>query len=191
MAAPPSRFVCHSPRPRRAPPRARSKLRTSAKSFSERSRTRLRFHDWTRHLAGGAKPHTLRRDPLRPTSKRRPRWSPLPRPPGAFYSPVMDAIEVITLTDGGQSADDIAHRLAGFLRPAKSSLELALYDIRLPDPTGALVAGELREAGRRGVAPLWLYNGVSVRPSDLHPPPLPRPDILAELPIDARPVPAV
>ena len=40
----------------------------------------------------GAKPHTPRRDPLRPAQhhvwpKRRPRWSPLPRPPGAFYMP--------------------------------------------------------------------------------------------------------
>jgi phosphatidylserine/phosphatidylglycerophosphate/cardiolipin synthase-like enzyme len=103
----------------------------------------------------------------------------------------MDAIEVITLTDGGQSADDVAHRLAGFLRPATSSLELALYDIRLPDPTGAIVAGELREAARRGVATRLLYNVDSARPSELHPPPRTRPDILAELPIDARPVPGV
>ena len=103
----------------------------------------------------------------------------------------MPAIEVITLTDGGQSADAIAHRVADFLRPARSSLELALYDIRLPDPTGSIVAGQLREAEARGVATRLLYNVDTARPSELHPPPRTRPEILAELPIDARAVPGV
>jgi phosphatidylserine/phosphatidylglycerophosphate/cardiolipin synthase-like enzyme len=101
------------------------------------------------------------------------------------------SIEVITLTDGGQSADQIAERLAGFLRPAKSTLELALYDVRLPDPTGSIVADQLREAEARGVAARLLYNVDSGRPSELHPPPRTQPEILAELPIDARPVPGI
>jgi phosphatidylserine/phosphatidylglycerophosphate/cardiolipin synthase-like enzyme len=103
----------------------------------------------------------------------------------------VSSLEVLTLTDGGQSADDIARRLAGFLSPAKSSLDLALYDIRLPDPTGSIVADQLREADARGVATRLLYNVDSARPSELHPPPRTRPEILAELPIDARPVPGV
>jgi phosphatidylserine/phosphatidylglycerophosphate/cardiolipin synthase-like enzyme len=103
----------------------------------------------------------------------------------------MPAIEVITLTDGGQSADAIAHRVADFLGPARSSLELALYDIRLPDPTGSIVAGQLREAEARGVATRLLYNVDTARPSELHPPPRTRPEILAELPIVARAVPGV
>jgi phosphatidylserine/phosphatidylglycerophosphate/cardiolipin synthase-like enzyme len=103
----------------------------------------------------------------------------------------MSAIEVITLTDGGQSADDIARRVADFLRPARSTLELALYDIRLPDPTGSIVADQLREAEARGVATRLLYNVDSGRPSELHPPPRTRPEILAELPIDSRPVPGI
>ncbi|HEY7267352.1 MAG TPA: phospholipase D-like domain-containing protein [Solirubrobacterales bacterium] len=103
----------------------------------------------------------------------------------------MSAIEVITLTDGGQSAEGIAHRLAGFLSPASSTLELALYDVRLPDPTGSMVADQLREAEGRGVATRLLYNVDTERPSELHPPPRTRPEILAELPIDARPVPGV
>jgi phosphatidylserine/phosphatidylglycerophosphate/cardiolipin synthase-like enzyme len=103
----------------------------------------------------------------------------------------MSAIEIITLTDGGQTAEDIARRLAGFLRQAKSTLELALYDIRLPDPTGSIVADRLREAEARGVAARLLYNVESGRPSELHPPPRTRPEVLAELPIEARPVPGV
>jgi phosphatidylserine/phosphatidylglycerophosphate/cardiolipin synthase-like enzyme len=103
----------------------------------------------------------------------------------------MGSIDVITLTDGGQSADQIAKRAADFLRPAASSIELALYDVRLPDPTGSIVADQLREAQARGVAVRLLYNVDSGRPSELHPPPRTRPEILAELPIDARPVPGI
>jgi phosphatidylserine/phosphatidylglycerophosphate/cardiolipin synthase-like enzyme len=103
----------------------------------------------------------------------------------------MTPIDVFTLTDGGQTAEDIAHRLARFLHPTKSTLELALYDVRLPDPTGAIVADELRAASSRGVATRLLYNVDSGRPSELHPPPRTRPEILAELPIDARPVPGI
>ena len=103
----------------------------------------------------------------------------------------MSAIEVITLTDGGQEAEGIAHRLSDFLRPARSSLELALYDVRLPDPTGSTVADVLREADSRGVATRLLYNVDTARPSELHPPPRTRPEIIAELPVEARPVPGV
>jgi phosphatidylserine/phosphatidylglycerophosphate/cardiolipin synthase-like enzyme len=103
----------------------------------------------------------------------------------------MTPIDVFTLSDGGQTADEVARRLAGFLHPTKSTLELALYDIRLPDPTGAIVADELRGASSRGVATRLLYNVDSGRPSELHPPPRTRPEILAELPIDARPVPGI
>jgi phosphatidylserine/phosphatidylglycerophosphate/cardiolipin synthase-like enzyme len=100
-------------------------------------------------------------------------------------------IDIFTLTDGGQSADDVGRRVAGFLHPAKSTLELALYDVRLPDPTGSIVADELRAANTRGVATRLLYNVDSGRPSEIHPPPSTRPEILAELPIEARPVPGV
>jgi phosphatidylserine/phosphatidylglycerophosphate/cardiolipin synthase-like enzyme len=103
----------------------------------------------------------------------------------------MGSIEVLTLTDGGQSAEDVARRVASFLHPAKSTLELALYDVRLPDPTGSIVADELRAASSRGVVTRLLYNVDSGRPSEIHPPPRTRPEILAELPIEARPVPGV
>jgi phosphatidylserine/phosphatidylglycerophosphate/cardiolipin synthase-like enzyme len=103
----------------------------------------------------------------------------------------MSAIEVITLSDGGQTADQVARRVARFLQSATSSLELALYDIRLPDPTGEIVADELRDAGGRGVTTRLLYNVDTARPSELHPPPRTRPEILAELPIESRPVPGV
>src|SRR3954447_4108171 len=103
----------------------------------------------------------------------------------------MKPIEVFTLTDGGQSADEVARRIADFLRPASRTLELALYDVRLPDPTGSIVADELRAASSRGGATSRVYNVYAARPSELHRPPRPRREVLAELPIDARPVPGI
>jgi phosphatidylserine/phosphatidylglycerophosphate/cardiolipin synthase-like enzyme len=103
----------------------------------------------------------------------------------------MGTIELITLTDGGQTAEEISGRVVDFLRPARSSLVLALYDVRLPDPTGSIVANQLRECEARGVTTRLLYNVDTARPSELHPPPRTRPEILAELPIDARAVPGV
>jgi phosphatidylserine/phosphatidylglycerophosphate/cardiolipin synthase-like enzyme len=100
-------------------------------------------------------------------------------------------MEVHELTDGGQSAEQIAELVAGFLRPAKRTLELALYDIRLPDRAGEIVAGELRAAAGRGVAVRLLYNVDSSRPPRIHPPPSTRPELLHELPIDDRAVPGI
>jgi hypothetical protein len=39
-----------------------------------------------------------------------------------------DPIRVRTLTDGGQSADEIATDVIGFVDAARESLDLALYD---------------------------------------------------------------
>ena len=61
-------------------------------------------------------------------------------------------VQVHELTDGGQAAEQVAEWVAAFLRPAKRTLELALYDIRLPGRAGDLVADELRAAAGRGVA---------------------------------------
>jgi phosphatidylserine/phosphatidylglycerophosphate/cardiolipin synthase-like enzyme len=99
------------------------------------------------------------------------------------------AMEVHELTDGGQTADQVAAHVADFIRPAKRSLDLALYDVRLPGPPGDAVAGALRDASGRGVEVRMLYNVDSARPPAIQPPPSTRPELLAELPIDSRPVP--
>jgi phosphatidylserine/phosphatidylglycerophosphate/cardiolipin synthase-like enzyme len=100
-------------------------------------------------------------------------------------------IEVITLTDGGQSAEDVAHRVAAFIGGAERTLELALYDVRLPDPTGAIVADALRRVAARGAQVRLVYNTDTDRPPAIHPPPATRPEILAELPIEARGIPGI
>src|SRR5436190_3225256 len=100
-------------------------------------------------------------------------------------------MEVHELTDGGQTAESIAELVAGFLRPAKRTLELALYDIRLPGEPGDLVAGELRAAAARGVRVRLLYNVDSARPPAISPPPSTQPELLDALPIDSRGVPGI
>jgi phosphatidylserine/phosphatidylglycerophosphate/cardiolipin synthase-like enzyme len=95
------------------------------------------------------------------------------------------------LTDGGQTPEQVAGWIADFIAPAKRTLELALYDIRLPDRPGEIVAGALRDASARGVKVRLLYNVDSIRPPAIHPPPSTQPEVLHELPIDDRGVPGI
>ncbi len=103
----------------------------------------------------------------------------------------MGQVEAFELTDGGQSADEVAERVVSFLRPAQRSLELALYDIRLPGAVGDRVADELRAAAARGVRIRLVYNVDTARPPAIHPPPATRPELLHQLPIEDRAVPGV
>jgi len=100
-------------------------------------------------------------------------------------------VRVHELTDGGQAAEEVAGWVAEFLRGARETLELALYDIRLPGAPGDLVADELRAAAARGVTVRLLYNVDSNRPPAIQPPPSTRPELLHELPISDRAVPGI
>src|SRR5687768_5887761 len=100
-------------------------------------------------------------------------------------------MDVHELTDGGQTAEHVAELMGGFLRPARRTIEAALYDIRLPGPVGDAIAEELRAASARGVAVRLLYNVDSDRPPAIQPPPSTRPELLHELPIDDRGVPGI
>jgi phosphatidylserine/phosphatidylglycerophosphate/cardiolipin synthase-like enzyme len=100
-------------------------------------------------------------------------------------------MQVHELTDGGQTADQVAALVVDFLRSAERTLELALYDIRLPGPVGDLIASELRDASARGVRVRLLYNVDSTRPPAIQPPPSTQPELLDRLPIDARGVPGI
>jgi phosphatidylserine/phosphatidylglycerophosphate/cardiolipin synthase-like enzyme len=100
-------------------------------------------------------------------------------------------MDVYELTDGGQTADQVAAHVVDFVRQAKRSLDLALYDLRLPGSPGDAVAAALRDASGRGVEVRLLYNVDSARPPAIEPPPSTRPELLAQLPIESRPVPGV
>ena len=103
----------------------------------------------------------------------------------------MDSIELRTLTDGGQSAETVAEPLIGFVAGARRTLELALYDVRLPGAVGDTVAGALRDAASRGVAVRLLYNTDRPRTIPVPPPPNTRPELIEALPFPTRDIPGV
>ncbi len=96
------------------------------------------------------------------------------------------AIGIETLTDGGQRPADVARGVAAFLAQARTSLDLALYDVRFETGAGALVLAALLSAVQRGVAVRLLYNVAHPGPIPVPPPPETAPDAIEALPIETR-----
>jgi phosphatidylserine/phosphatidylglycerophosphate/cardiolipin synthase-like enzyme len=87
-------------------------------------------------------------------------------------------VEVRTLTDGGQPAEQTAHALAEFCGAAKQTLEIAVYDFRLPPDLDDIVCGELVAAQKRGVAVRLAYNLDHAKEAPVPPPPITDPEAL-------------
>jgi phosphatidylserine/phosphatidylglycerophosphate/cardiolipin synthase-like enzyme len=100
-------------------------------------------------------------------------------------------IEVRTLTDGGQPALEIAEQLASFLGAARRSLDLALYDFDLLQPTAKIVGDAVVEAERRGVAVRLAFNADYEKPPPLFPPPQGEPTLIDSLDVPTKPIPGV
>jgi phosphatidylserine/phosphatidylglycerophosphate/cardiolipin synthase-like enzyme len=99
-------------------------------------------------------------------------------------------LEARALLDGGQSAESVADWLTGWLGEARRSLDLALYDVRLPGPVGDAVAGALRAAAARGVAVRIAFNHDEDRHAKaLPPPPRTERSLLEALGVPLRPIP--
>ena len=67
-------------------------------------------------------------------------------------------IELHTLDPGAQEPLEVAKRAAAFADAAERTLDLALYDVRLPDPAGSVVRQALEGAAARGVKVRLAYN---------------------------------
>ena len=103
----------------------------------------------------------------------------------------MAGVEVRTLTDGGQPAEQTAHALAEFFAAAKQTLEIAVYDFQLPPDLDDVVCGALVDSAgaRRRRAPR-----VQPRPREggpVPPPPITDPDALEALPFPTAAIPGV
>jgi phosphatidylserine/phosphatidylglycerophosphate/cardiolipin synthase-like enzyme len=97
-------------------------------------------------------------------------------------------LDVYTLTDGGQSAADVAGRIAEFLEAATESLDLAFYDLRLDGDAERLVLDALRRAAARGVAVRIAFNVDHPGPIPVPPPPEASPEDITALGLPSRAV---
>ena len=100
-------------------------------------------------------------------------------------------IELRTLTDGGQPAEETAHALADFVSAAQHTLDIAIYDLRLPGPAGGdrpRRAHRRSEARRRRAARLQPRPR---RPVPVPPPPRTNPALIESLPFPTAPIPGV
>jgi phosphatidylserine/phosphatidylglycerophosphate/cardiolipin synthase-like enzyme len=79
--------------------------------------------------------------------------------------------------------------VAAFIDAARSTLELALYDIRLHDDTAEIVKGALVGARDRGVDVRLLYNLDRERRIPVPPPPQTDPSLIEQLPFPTVSVP--
>src|ERR1700694_552351 len=74
-------------------------------------------------------------------------------------SPGVDNLSVFFLAQGEQSADAVMTRLTTFIRAAKQTLDLAVYDMRFSDPLRAQLVSALRERAEAGVQIRFCYDG--------------------------------
>ena len=104
-------------------------------------------------------------------------------------------LDAWTLEDGRQPPDAVAERLVAWLAEARRTLDLALYDVRLPGAVGDAVAAALHGAIGRGVRLRIAYNDdvedpahPDTRPFE-PPPPSTQPHLLEQLGAELRGIP--
>jgi phosphatidylserine/phosphatidylglycerophosphate/cardiolipin synthase-like enzyme len=100
-------------------------------------------------------------------------------------------VEVRTLTDGGQPAEQTAHELADFLSAAQHSLDIAVYDLHLPPNLVAIVRDPLLTAHERGVVVRLAYNVDHPNRPAASPPPSTDPGAIEALPFPTAAIPGV
>jgi phosphatidylserine/phosphatidylglycerophosphate/cardiolipin synthase-like enzyme len=100
-------------------------------------------------------------------------------------------VEVRTLIDGGQPAEQTAHALAEFVAAAKQTLEIAVYDLNLPPELDEIVCGALVAADKRGVAVRLAYNLDHAKAAPVPPPPITDPDAVESMPFPTAAIPGV
>jgi phosphatidylserine/phosphatidylglycerophosphate/cardiolipin synthase-like enzyme len=99
-------------------------------------------------------------------------------------------IEAFPFHPGGDPLD-MARRIAAFLGEARESLDLALYDIRLPDEPGDIVAKALCDAHERGVRVRVAYNLDHPERLFFPPPPQTQPELLEAMPFPTCGIPGI
>jgi phosphatidylserine/phosphatidylglycerophosphate/cardiolipin synthase-like enzyme len=99
-------------------------------------------------------------------------------------------IEALPLHPGGDPLE-MARRIAAFLGEARESLDLALYDVRLPGEPGDVVSGALCDAAERGVRVRIAYNADHPERIFFPPPPRTKPELLEAMPFPTCGIPGI
>jgi phosphatidylserine/phosphatidylglycerophosphate/cardiolipin synthase-like enzyme len=99
-------------------------------------------------------------------------------------------IDIHPLHPGRQTDLEMAQRVAAFVGAAQHSLDLALYDVRLPGEPGDVVADALREAAARGVTVRIAYNADHDE-RIFPPPPGTKPELIEALPFPTCGIPGI
>ena len=99
-------------------------------------------------------------------------------------------IELLPRHPGGDPLE-MARRVASFLGEATRSLDLALYDVRLPGEAGDVVADALRDANGRGVKVRIAYNADHPERLLFPPPPQTKPELLEAMPFPTCGIPGI
>jgi phosphatidylserine/phosphatidylglycerophosphate/cardiolipin synthase-like enzyme len=102
----------------------------------------------------------------------------------------VDGVEVRTLTDGSQPAEDTADALAAFVGAAQKTVEVAIYDVNLPSPVCSAVHDAFQAANDRGVAIRLAYN-VDARRDQPVAPPTTVPEFVEAFPFPTLAIPGV
>jgi phosphatidylserine/phosphatidylglycerophosphate/cardiolipin synthase-like enzyme len=100
-------------------------------------------------------------------------------------------VEVRTLIDGGQPAEQTAHALAEFVAASTQTLEIAIYDVNLPPELVDIVGDALRDADKRGVAIRFAYNLDHAKDVPVPPPPITNLEAMEKLPFPTEAIPGV
>jgi phosphatidylserine/phosphatidylglycerophosphate/cardiolipin synthase-like enzyme len=99
-------------------------------------------------------------------------------------------IEAFPRHPGGDPLE-MARRISSFLGEATRSLDLALYDVRLPGEPGDIVAAALCEASERGVKVRIAYNADHPERLFFPPPPRTKPELLEAMPFPTCGIPGI
>jgi phosphatidylserine/phosphatidylglycerophosphate/cardiolipin synthase-like enzyme len=71
----------------------------------------------------------------------------------------VDNLAVFFLAEGEQTADSVMARLTAFIREAKQSLDIAVYDMRFGDALRAQLAAALADRAKAGVQIRFCFDG--------------------------------
>ena len=97
-------------------------------------------------------------------------------------------VTTLFLSDGRQREEDVASLIAGFIAPAQSTLEIAIYDLRLAGPPAEIVCKAIQDAHARGVQVRLVINQDHPAKEPDPPPPAVDWDLLHRLGVPFRPI---